>query len=77
MDFQFFEIQFFEKTIKKQWKTMKNNEKPRNMPSDPSDAFRKYVAPYGDSGRFDVTGWSGNILRIELDPVLPSFCLTE
>ena len=35
------------------------------------------VAPYGDSGRFDVTGWSGNTLRIELDPVLPPFCLTE
>ena len=35
-------------------------------------------APYGDSGRFDVTGWSGNILRIELDPVRASpFCLTE
>ena len=28
-------------------------------------------------GRFDVTGWSGNILRIEIDPVLPTFCLTE
>ena len=36
-----------------------------------------YFAPYGDSCRFDVTGWSGNILRIELDPVLPTFCLTE
>ncbi len=40
-------------------------------------AKKQYFAPYGDSGRFDVTGWSGNILRIELDPVLPSFCLTE
>ena len=34
-------------------------------------------APYGDSGRFDVTGWSGNILRIEMDPGSPIFCLTE
>jgi hypothetical protein len=36
-----------------------------------------FVAPIGDSGRFDVTGWSGNTLRIELDPVLPPFCPTE
>ena len=27
MDFQFFEIQFFEKTMKKQWKTMRNHKK--------------------------------------------------
>ena len=33
--------------------------------------------PYGDSGGFDVTGWSGIILRIDLDPGSPIFCLTE
>ena len=37
----------------------------------------RFFAPYGDSGRFDVTEWSGNTLRIEIDPVLPPFCLTE
>ena len=31
----------------------------------------------GDSGRFDVTEWSGNILRIDLGPASPIFCLTE
>ena len=39
-------------------------------------AKNKSFAPYGDSGRFDVTGWSENILRIKIDPMLPSFCLT-
>ena len=40
--------------------------------------FGQFVfAPYGDSGSFDVTGWSGNILRVEIDPVLPPICLTE
>ena len=38
---------------------------------------KQYFAPYGDSGRFDVTEWSGNVSRIEIDPVLPTFCLTE
>ena len=38
---------------------------------------KKNVAQYGDSSRFDETEWSGNILRIEIDPVLPTFCLTE
>ena len=32
---------------------------------------------HGDSGGFDVTGWSGNTLRIEMDPGSPIFCLTE
>ena len=40
-------------------------------------AQQKYFAPYGDLGRFDVTEWSGNILRIDLDPSSPIFCLTE
>ena len=38
---------------------------------------KKKNAPYGDSGRFDVTEWSGDIFRIELDPMLRPFCLTE
>jgi hypothetical protein len=36
-----------------------------------------YFASYGDSGSFGVTGWSGNIFCIEIDPVLSTFCLTE
>ena len=32
---------------------------------------------YGDSGRFDVTGWSGNILRTEMGLGSPIFSLTE
>ena len=36
------------------------------LPSSRKAAKTKYFAPYGDSGRFDVTGWSGNILRIEI-----------
>ena len=39
--------------------------------------FCFFFAPYGDSGRFDVTGWSGKILRIDLDPGSPIFGLTE
>ena len=48
----------------------------------PMEAFiaketKNKIAPYGDSGRFDVTGWSGNILRIDLDPGSPIFRLTK
>ena len=37
----------------------------------------KYFAPYGDSGRFDTTEWSGNRFCVEIDPASPIFCLTE
>ena len=40
-------------------------------------AKQKYVAPYGDSGRFGLTEWSGKIFCVEVDPASPSFCLTE
>ena len=40
-------------------------------------AKTKYFVPYGDSGRFGVTEWSGFIFCVEIDPTSPTFCLTE
>ena len=34
-------------------------------------------ATYSDSVRFGVTGGSGNIFCVEIDPESPIFCLTE
>ena len=56
--------------------SLTNPRGPKNWKTGFSEKKTDF-APYGDSGRFDVTEWSGNTLRIELDPMLPPFCLTE
>ena len=46
-------------------------EKPKFLPT------HIYFAPYGDSGGFGVTEWSGKISCVEIDSASPIFCLTE
>ena len=44
-----------------------NGPQNRKTEKNGFSAKQKYVAPYGDSGRFGVTEWSGNIFCVEID----------